>query len=396
MKFAHEYQEQLVKEGFPPHWVSSSISYGQLKKCIKRVTRELASIGLDASTLHQLLQSVETSRLQGQTSGSSSLGSTEDRSHDGIASTQEKPFHYLFSESSVERGLVKPQLLFVVDSETGAPLDAGLAPETRNYLHQLAVAESLTDIRIADETGLLSQSTTVSSAGEADNGAQEVRNVDFCARSLIYAGRPARLVSVPLTSDSEFFTVLEKELLGLVALQNEERRKLSLEIQAVGTKLGNATNPDASKGRADLEHWRKIFELYLDSNIFFTSFEQDHGVHGGKRAQMQYDLFLKRAMAAGLMSKFKQAESAIAFDMFLSINNELLQCLKFQEINHLAMKKILKSSSSPPSTHQDPMAYATLTKCRIRQTNCPRRQGGIPFYPACQRHQSRLLQSTGL
>lgn len=59
MKFAHEFKEALEREGFPPHWVEAAIPYGQLKKCIKKVERELRSFGLDAQTLGLLIPSSE-------------------------------------------------------------------------------------------------------------------------------------------------------------------------------------------------------------------------------------------------------------------------------------------------------------------------------------------------
>ena len=66
MKFAHEYQEVLHKAefpyDFPKQWIDSAISYGQLKKCIKKVERELSSLGLDAETLKRLLQVVDTNQ----------------------------------------------------------------------------------------------------------------------------------------------------------------------------------------------------------------------------------------------------------------------------------------------------------------------------------------------
>lgn len=40
---------------YPPHWVNSAIPYGQLKKVLKRVARELTDFGLDPETLRQLL-----------------------------------------------------------------------------------------------------------------------------------------------------------------------------------------------------------------------------------------------------------------------------------------------------------------------------------------------------
>lgn len=56
MKFAREFSNVLKEEGFPPHWIESAVPYGQLKKCIKRVQRELVGLGLDATTLGQLIQ----------------------------------------------------------------------------------------------------------------------------------------------------------------------------------------------------------------------------------------------------------------------------------------------------------------------------------------------------
>ena len=65
MKFAHEYEAALKQEGYPDSWVQSAISYRQLKKCIKKVQRELSSIGLDAETLEQLWRSLKTSNING-------------------------------------------------------------------------------------------------------------------------------------------------------------------------------------------------------------------------------------------------------------------------------------------------------------------------------------------
>jgi len=56
MKFGHAFQQHLTNDGFPPEWVSSAISYRQLKKCIKRVQKELLGIGLDAETLGHTLE----------------------------------------------------------------------------------------------------------------------------------------------------------------------------------------------------------------------------------------------------------------------------------------------------------------------------------------------------
>jgi E3 ubiquitin-protein ligase BAH len=64
MKFAHEFQAALVRENFPPHWVESAVPYGQLKKIIKKVTTELQELGLDSSTLSQLVSEVDSNSQQ--------------------------------------------------------------------------------------------------------------------------------------------------------------------------------------------------------------------------------------------------------------------------------------------------------------------------------------------
>ncbi|KAF2665247.1 RING-14 protein [Microthyrium microscopicum] len=340
MKFAQEFKARLLQDGFPAEWVNSAISYGQLKKCIKRVQQELTTLGLDAKTLHTLLETVE----QGQ--------AVKDESHDSrntsTASTdtssptvQDKPFQYLFNSSDVggKVGSVRPKLLFVVDAKTGEPLSASLAPETRNYLHQLAVAEKLTAVRITDEDQLppLSRSSTTTSAEE------EVEGEDGEAKERRSStGRPTKLIMVPLTSDLEFFSVLEKESSGLVALEATQRTTLTKDIVDVGRVLGKSTNPDSSSQRSDLDRWRRIFELYLDSRIFFATTERDHGAHDAAKAEKNWLLFLEQGQKANLFKNFKKRDNTKALKQFLEINQQLLQTLKFQEINSKAMTKILK------------------------------------------------------
>jgi E3 ubiquitin-protein ligase BAH len=320
MKFARVFQDRLTKEGFPDVWVDSAVSYSQLKKCIKRVQNELTAIGLDVTTLHTLLESVEQQRLAAR----NDCGDEE----------VEKPFQYIFGRDAGS-GSIHPKLLFVVDEATGEPLDARLAPETKNYLHQLALSENLTDIRITDEDGdSLNRSVSVGSAESAYSTGNGRRS----------SSRAHRLVEIPLTTDTEFFSSLQSELSGIAEIQSEEQTKLTKSIRQLGTVLTKATDPSNSKAKQDLAHWRRIFELYLESRIFFATNEQDHGTHTGAQAQEAFGLFLQKVQKANLLNKFKVKESSAALHQFLEINTQLLQCLKFQEINQIAMTKILKSN----------------------------------------------------
>jgi E3 ubiquitin-protein ligase BAH len=342
MKYAREFKGHLLTEGFPPHWVDSAISYGQLKKCIKRVQHELAALGLDAETLQRLLQTVEENQA---TAAEQEPASSEETTSPGT----EKPFEYRFSGSNVEKGLVRPKLLFVVDAKTGEPLDATLAPETRNYLHRLAVAERLTNVRITDDVNENNQEVVEDDGGSLErssshgSGSSEERQGS--------TGRPRKYVEVPLLSDSEFFGVLEREVSGLAKLQEAEQKKLTAEIEELGTAVSKVTRPRDSKSRTDLSRWQRIFELYRDSNIFFATNEQDHGVHNRAKAQKQWEFFLSEVQKAELGGNFRRKENFSALEKFMAINVELLQSLRFQEINQIAMNKILKSTCSLHNVH---------------------------------------------
>lgn len=54
MKFAHRYKAELLEQGFPKHWVDSAVPYGELKKVIKKICRELKEYGLDIASFVQL------------------------------------------------------------------------------------------------------------------------------------------------------------------------------------------------------------------------------------------------------------------------------------------------------------------------------------------------------
>jgi len=62
MKFAHVFEEALLKGEYPQEWLESAISYRQLKKCIRRVKEELRGLGLDQETVKHLWQQVGTNK----------------------------------------------------------------------------------------------------------------------------------------------------------------------------------------------------------------------------------------------------------------------------------------------------------------------------------------------
>ncbi|KAF2260002.1 RING-14 protein-like protein [Lojkania enalia] len=327
MKFGHVFKERLKNEGFPPDWVESAISYSQLKKCINRLTHELATVGLDAATLSKLLKHVEDYN-----------ASTEARDSD-----EEPPFEYILSEepapapdgatdSRNRRIPFHPKLLFYVNETTGELLNARLDAETRKHLQRLAVETGMTHLRVFEEPD--EESISIISA-DSTNDASTLNGTG--------KRRPGyRTVEVPLTSDSEFFATLAKELSGLEELQEREERRMHTRIEELGKQIAHLTDPSHRQNRKLLAAWRQIFQVYIESGIFFGTTETDHAPHDADKATERFQEFANKIATMGLVKKFKKPENLRALNAFMAINREILQGLRFGEINHIAMLKILK------------------------------------------------------
>jgi E3 ubiquitin-protein ligase BAH len=155
-------------------------------------------------------------------------------------------------------------------------------------------------------------------------------------------GTNCETIEVPLTFDGEFFDLLQSDVVNLDALQEQEQQKMLREVEALGKEVAVVAKPSRFS-KNDLERWRDIFELYLDAEIFFATHEQDHGARSSSRALNQLQLFQGEVAKRQLNQKFKLRESQVAFDRFLQLNVSLLKNLQFQELNRLAVSKILKS-----------------------------------------------------
>jgi hypothetical protein len=211
--------------------------------------------------------------------------------------------------------------------ENGVAVDAKLSPSTREFLQKLALNHKATNGTLSSDSALLAPSLTYCSSPEAVDSAINIRQVE-----------------VPLTFDAEFFEILQTDVSNIGALQEEEQVKLERQIAALGEELGKAVEPShGRKAKADLEIWRQIFELYLDARIFFSARESDHGARTSAQVVDQLHWFQDQVVQRKLVQQLKLGTSQTTFQKFVSINAALLSILKFQEINRLAVSKILKS-----------------------------------------------------
>ncbi|KAK4549039.1 hypothetical protein LTR36_007495 [Oleoguttula mirabilis] len=323
MKFGHEYEQALASEGFPEQWLGSAIDYKYLKKCIKKVHRELEGLGLDKETIHRLSEPLS----QPENARRPSIGQ-----HDFYSA--EKPHLDSIPEEFT------PQLRVLVDSATGVPLDAMLAPATRARLQKLAQSELIAARRQAHlghhATHEIHEPATMELTKERTN-------------SLTPDAQDAKWITIPLASAKAFFDLLGPKLEELERLREAETGKLELEIADLGAAVENVVEPvkDGFEAKRqvsyrDLYYWREMFRLYLENPIFYSNLEQNAGALTFSEAKSRLEAYDQQLRSTGLLAKMKTPAAKQAAKQFLDLNVDILKIIRFQEMNARAMSKILK------------------------------------------------------
>lgn len=298
MKFAHEFKETLEREDFPDHWRAAAIPYPQLKKCLKKVQHELEDLGLDRETLQHLLAE-QTISPEGDPIPVARYNLDKASSH-----------------------TLRPRLAVFVHLQHGQVIDAALSPASRVFLQKLSGRQS--------SSPALGPTRPGNGAGSSDDQIK-VPNEAGLER-----------IEIPLVFDGEFFNILQTDVDSLSALQQQEETSMETSIKSLGEQVSAVTQPSKTFAKSDINRWREIFELYVDAQVFFSSHELDHGSRTSAQAVQQLVWFQKEVQDRDLLKKFKVPSSKAAYARFLQLNATLLNNLKFQELNKLALTKILK------------------------------------------------------
>ncbi|KAI0012416.1 SPX domain-containing protein [Xylariaceae sp. FL0662B] len=334
-----------IPVGFPQQWVDTAIPYGQLKKCLKKVTRELQELGLDKDVLSRLAA--------GQ------------KDPAAVSPFSDLAFLYRLDGTAADSRHFRPRLTFFIHLRDGVAVDAKLTPSTREFLTRIVSKTSAAEpslpgpampIRPPDDHSHKSINENLPDDESIQNESSSVQRVE-----------------VPLIFDSEFFDILQDDVLNLDALQEQEQDKLRQLITVLGQEIKNSTKPSKGrKAKGDLATWRDIFELYLDARIFFSTRESDHGARTSTQAVEQLQWFRGEILRRKLVQSLKLESSRQALSRFLSMNAMLLRVLKFQEINNLAVTKILKkfdkrtslgvSRAFPVAVHSERLLAGNVAK----------------------------------
>ncbi|KAF2774093.1 hypothetical protein EJ03DRAFT_323434 [Teratosphaeria nubilosa] len=325
MKFGHEYEQVLATEDFPTQWLGSAIDYKYMKKCIKKIHRELEDLGLDAETI------IHLSRQIGFEQREKGNGRPKAEHHE-FYSAEEPHLTTIPEEFS-------PQLRILVDSKTGTPLDATLALETRVGLQHLVKHE----IATAGRHECLGHHATLEVQPRRHSIDPEDMREDSSLRS------EAKWVQIPLASAKDFFDVLAPKLEELEQLRDAETERLENDILELGQAVENVVEPVREGYEAkrrvsykDLYWWREMFRLYLETPIFYSSTERNRGGVSCLEAKSRLQAYDQQLRDIGLLNKMKTPQARKAAKMFLDLNVDILKIMHFQEMNARAMTKIVK------------------------------------------------------
>lgn len=245
-----------------------------------------------------------------------------------------------------------PKLTIAVDRKTSDPVDAWLSPRTREHLEQLIRSRRIwCQSDGAGTVGLTVDRVQLTSRNESDalssgdqNAALELNTTSSTRMDAWHVST----VEVPLTSDREFFQILQHELKHLENVQEKEITRLDGAVAALGNHIDSLTA--SSRSKAEAQAWREILRIYVDAQVFFSSREKDIGIRDSQAASRHLQEFVFAVHNQKPSTRLKGRTQPL-FDRFVDINTNLLRLVRFQELNRIAMGKILKKFDKRTALH---------------------------------------------
>ncbi|KAJ7621081.1 hypothetical protein FB45DRAFT_980684 [Roridomyces roridus] len=302
MHFSKLYAQLL--EDLPPELSENAFQYRQLKKLINQIATELSALGLQPGVLQGLLAT------SGKGKGKEEVPS-------------------VFYELNTASGNIEPRLRLWVKPPDAPP------PPSRVQ-------------QVEDEDD----------DGEDASSVSQISLLDVLQRHPEFES--GELV-IPIVSDSAFFQLLATTLQGLqenlVAVNAQFVETLGELTRAVSESARPASSTSSSfkafsglrsdpggvrvgtsSGKSDLNAWREIFALYIETEIFESISERDRGersVADGRRTGCT-------TRGLGGCHQLKLQQSRDALESFLQLNIFILNVKKFELANAEATRKILK------------------------------------------------------
>ncbi|KAG9049930.1 hypothetical protein FS837_008516 [Tulasnella sp. UAMH 9824] len=325
MKFGKTYTAIIYDPTFPQEWRDKAIDYRQLKKLINQVVIELSALGLNPAVLQRFItEPSQHSRFVTQTA----TEPTDETTEPGYAAI------YEVAQSTQTHG-ISPQLRLRLprrDSESGIH-DLPLPTLERRASLGLSSPDATASIQT---TGILIP----------DGTGQGYRpgSSSYILPNVMDDGERQDEVVYPLSSDAAFLELLSGALAALASLYSSILRHCEVEVEALSRTISSTARPRSEGGKSDLDTWRSIFQLWVESEIFESLSERHHGEVEVAEAEKRLKRFADEVIERGLDSKraLRIVDSKEALHRFYALNVLILDLKKFQLANAEATRKILK------------------------------------------------------
>lgn len=317
MKFAKVLERTLQQEDLPSEWIEAAIQYKLLKKCISKVVKELAFLGLSLTDLKVLLQDETQERPV-------EMYSDEAKNDNPIVA------HYTLKKAKND---VVPYLKIVLNDKDENRYSKDhihvLADQIRRKLVSLVHSDEDDERHILEIKEVGNQHLVLSA--KVNSHADEMNQI-------VRVENENEIV-VMLNSDLTFFKLLSSELQNLDTIREKEEGFLIHQIDKLSDEMVALT-----RRRSDLYIWRELFRLYLDSEVFFRYNETSLVQMQRSSDQVKKNLaeFMLRVEQVQIVERLNKKSAVVACEQFIAMNVRLLKILQFQAINATALKKILK------------------------------------------------------
>ncbi|KAH3668402.1 hypothetical protein OGAPHI_002156 [Ogataea philodendri] len=148
------------------------------------------------------------------------------------------------------------------------------------------------------------------------------------------------LLTVSLHQDALFFQTLYEELEELSRFRDEREKEIVATVESLAAEIGKVGGP--SRRKSDMYLWREIFQLYIESEVFFSTRERSAGRVDVEVSRQRMGEFVAHVNSAGLQKRFHHRGSLAAFGAFQEMNMQIMKVANYQTINGIAVHKILK------------------------------------------------------
>lgn len=134
----------------------------------------------------------------------------------------------------------------------------------------------------------------------------------------------------PLSSDAAFLELLSGALAALASLYSSVLRHCEVEVEALSGTISSTARPRSEGGKSDLDTWRSIFQLWVESEIFESLSERHHGEVEVAEAEKRLKRFADEVIERGLDSKraMRIVDSKDALHRFYALNVLILDLKK--------------------------------------------------------------------